>query len=144
MRLAREMMAVMRAADNFDAVMPTIMQAMKPAITRGEAKATKDRDEISPAILQEFAAAKDGLLDDIAAIYANTFRAAELGRFVAFYKMPAGEKLARLSRRWRPGRRSGSRSPHVWRPGCRRSSASAATRSEASPGLETRPAGIFP
>lgn len=129
--------------------MPTIMQAMKPAIARGEAKATKDWDEISPAILQEFAAAKDGLLDDIAAIYANTFRAAELGQFVAFYKTPAGEKLARLtpssrSRRWRPGRRSGSRSPHVWRPGCRRNSASAATRSEAPPGLETWPAGIFP
>ena len=97
LKLAHEMMTVMKSADNFDAVMPTIMQAMKPAITRGDAKAAKDWDEISPTIMKEFSSLKSSLLDDIAAIYANSFSAAELGQFVAFYKTPAGEKLARLT-----------------------------------------------
>lgn len=95
--LAREMLVVMRAADNFDAVMPTIMNALKPAITAGNPKAAKDWDELAPMMVEEFSSMKQSLLDDIAKIYAQNFDKVELRSFIAFYKSPAGDKLAKLT-----------------------------------------------
>jgi uncharacterized protein len=92
--LAKEMLVAMKAADNFDAVIPTVMQALKPVVTRGDAKIAKDWDDISPIVAKEMASAKDALLDEIAGIYAKSFTAAELKQFVDFYRTPAGVKLA--------------------------------------------------
>ncbi len=95
--LAREMFVAMRASDNFDAILPSMMQAMKPALTAGNPKAAKDFDEILPLISQEFVAMKGGMIDEMATIYAKSFEKGELRQFVAFYKTPAGEKLTRLT-----------------------------------------------
>lgn len=95
--LARDMLVGMRAADNFDAVLPTIMTALKPAIAAGNPKAEKDWDELAPMMIREFSSLKQGLLDDIAKIYAQNFDKAELRSFIAFYRSPAGDKLARLT-----------------------------------------------
>lgn len=97
LRLAKEMLVSMRAADNFDAVVPAVMQAMKPAITAGNPKTAKDWDDIAPLMTAEFASMKGDLLNDIAAIYAKAFTTDELKAFVAFYKTPAGDKLARTT-----------------------------------------------
>ena len=95
--IAREMLVAMRAADNFDAVIPAVLQALKPALTAGNPKAEKDWDDLAPIMTQEFATLKSGLLDEIASVYAKAFDKAELRSFVAFYHTPAGEKLARLT-----------------------------------------------
>ncbi len=95
--LARDMLVAMRAADNFDAVLPAVLQALKPGLTAGNPKTAKDWDDIAPMMTQELSAMKASLIDDIAVIYANAFEAAELRQFVAFYKTPAGDKLARLT-----------------------------------------------
>ena len=95
--IAREMLVAMRAADNFDAVIPAVLQALKPALTSGNPKAEKDWDELAPIMTQEFSALKGGLLDEIASVYAKAFDKGELQSFVAFYRTPAGEKLARLT-----------------------------------------------
>ena len=87
----------MRAADNFDAVIPTILTALKPAITSGNPKAEKDWDDLAPIMVKEFSAMKDGMLAEIATIYAKAFSKDELKAFIAFYKSPAGDKLARLT-----------------------------------------------
>lgn len=96
-QLARDMMVAMKAADNFDAVIPTVMNALKPAITAGNPKLQKDWDEIAPTLIREFSAMKSGMIEEIAAIYAKAFTKEELRSFVGFYKSPAGEKLARLT-----------------------------------------------
>ena len=95
--LAREMLVASRASDNFDAILPTLMNALKPAITRGDAKASKDWDELAPIMTSEFSVLKTELLDGMAALYAKAFEPGELRAFVAFYKSPAGDKLARLT-----------------------------------------------
>lgn len=95
--LARDMLVTMRAADNFDVVMPTVLNALKPALTANNPKADKDWDELAPLMAQEFSVMKQSLLDDIAAIYARSFELDELRQFIAFYHSPAGEKLARLT-----------------------------------------------
>lgn len=96
-QLARDMLVSMRAADNFDAVIPAVLNALKPALTANDPKAAKDWDEIAPLMAQEFSSMKASLLDDIAAIYAHTFESDELRQFIAFYRSPAGDKLARLT-----------------------------------------------
>lgn len=92
--LAREMLVVNRTADNFDAVVPSVLGALKPAITKGDAKAGRDWDEIAPAIARDMATSKAELLDDIAKIYAAAFTTDELRAVVAFYRSPTGAKLA--------------------------------------------------
>lgn len=95
--LARDLMGAMKIADNFDAVVPTVLQALKPALTGSSPKAAKDFDDAMPMIAQEMSASKTGLVNDIAAIYAKSFDKAELQQMVTFYRSPAGEKLARLT-----------------------------------------------
>lgn len=92
--LAREMLGAMKAADNFEAVIPTVMNALKPVVTKGDAKIAKDWDEIAPLMQKEMAAMKDQMVEEISLIYARAFTADELKQFVAFYKTPAGIKLA--------------------------------------------------
>lgn len=96
-QLARDMLVSMRAADNFDAVIPTVLNALKPALTANNPKAAKDWDEIAPLMTEEFASLKQSLLDDVSAIYARSFETDELRQFIAFYHSPAGDKLARLT-----------------------------------------------
>lgn len=95
--LAREMMVAMKAADNFEAVIPTVMNALKPVVTRGDAKIAKDWDDIAPLMNKEMASMKTQMIDEISLIYARAFTADELRAFVAFYKTPAGIKLATLT-----------------------------------------------
>lgn len=95
--LARDMLVAMRAAENFDAVIPSVMTALKPAITAGNPKAAKDWDDLAPMMTQQFSAQKTELLNEIASIYARAFDKPELRQLVAFYHSPAGEKLARLT-----------------------------------------------
>ena len=92
--LARDMMIAMKAADNFEAVIPTVMNALKPVVTKGDAKIAKDWDEIAPLMIKEMASVKNQMVDEISLIYARAFTADELKQFIAFYKTPAGIKLA--------------------------------------------------
>jgi hypothetical protein len=95
--LARDVLVSMKAADNFDAVVPSIMTALKPALTAGNAKAAKDFDEIMPLITSEMASSKTILIDQAAMIYAKAFTKPELTEMAAFYRSPTGQKMARLT-----------------------------------------------
>jgi hypothetical protein len=95
--LARDVLVSMKAADNFDAVVPSLMTALKPALTAGNAKAAKDFDEIMPMITSELSTSKNMLIDQAAMIYAKAFTKAELSEMVTFYKTPTGQKMARLT-----------------------------------------------
>lgn len=95
--LARDLMGAMKISDNFDAVVPTVFQALKPALTGGNPKAAKDFDDAMPMIAQEMSTSKSGLVDDISTIYAKAFDKSELRQMVAFYRTATGEKLARLT-----------------------------------------------
>lgn len=92
--LARDMLVAMKAADNFEAVIPTVMNAIKPVVTKGDAKIGRDWDEIAPMMQQELASMKTQMIEEVSLIYARAFTADELKQFVAFYKTPAGMKLA--------------------------------------------------
>jgi hypothetical protein len=90
---AKELMTVMHSADNFKAMMPQLMMALKPAIVQGRPDVEKDYDALVPALLGAMNSKLDAMIDKIAAIYAARFSAAELREVANFYKGPTGQKF---------------------------------------------------
>jgi uncharacterized protein len=90
---ARELVQVMKATDQFKALLPTIMQALKPAFVQGRPEMEKDFDAILPAINQVAARRVDELAEALAVIYASNFSVAEIHDIAAFYRSPTGQKF---------------------------------------------------
>ena len=49
---AHELIVTMRAADYFKAIMPTIVQGLKPAIVQGRPQVERDYDAVMPLLLE--------------------------------------------------------------------------------------------
>jgi hypothetical protein len=90
---AKDLMVVMHSADNFKAIMPQLMAALKPAIVQGRADVEKDYDALVPALLGAMTSRLDEMIDKIAGIYARKFSAAELKEVATFYRGPTGQKF---------------------------------------------------
>jgi hypothetical protein len=90
---AKDLMAVMHSADNFKAIMPQLMAALKPAIVQGRAEVEKDYDALVPALLGAMTSRLDEMIDKIAGVYARKFSAAELREVATFYGGPTGQKF---------------------------------------------------
>jgi uncharacterized protein len=90
---ARELIATMKATDNFKAILPTITQGLKPVIVQGRPAVEKDFDTIMPSMLDAMTSRLPELAELMAQIYARTFTASELRDIQAFYGTPTGQKL---------------------------------------------------
>ena len=82
---ARELIVTMRAADYFKTIMPAIVQN-RPQVER-------DYDAIMPLMLDSMNARVSEIIEQVAALYARNFTAAELNEVVAFYRGPTGQKF---------------------------------------------------
>jgi hypothetical protein len=90
---AKELMTTMKSVDQFKAIMPSLMNALKPAIVQNRPEVARDFDLMAPKLVESMAARFDELIDGIAAIYARNFTAAELNEIIAFYRGPVGQKF---------------------------------------------------
>jgi uncharacterized protein len=90
---AKDLMTVMHSADNFKAMMPAIMDTLKPAIVQGRPDVARDYDAFMPVLLGAMTSRLDEMIDKIAAIYARKFSAAELSEVANFYRGPTGQKF---------------------------------------------------
>ena len=90
---ARELIQVMKATDQFKVLLPTIMQALKPAFVQGRPEMEKDFDAILPAINGVAARRVNELAEALAVIYASNFSVGEIHDIAAFYRSPTGQKL---------------------------------------------------
>jgi hypothetical protein len=90
---ARELIVTMRAADYFKTIMPAIVQQLKPAIVQNRPQVERDYDAIMPLMLDSMNARVSEIIDQVAALYARNFTAAELNEVVAFYRGPTGQKF---------------------------------------------------
>lgn len=90
---ARELVAAMRATDQFKALLPTIMQGIKPSIVQGRPEVERDFDAVMPVILEGASRRVDHLGDMLADIYASNFSVDEIHDLIAFYQTPTGQKL---------------------------------------------------
>ena len=90
---ARELIVTMRAADYFKTIMPAIVQQLKPAIVQNRPQVERDYDAIMPLMLESMNARVSEIIEQVAALYARNFTAAELNEVVAFYRGPTGQKF---------------------------------------------------
>jgi uncharacterized protein len=90
---ARELIQVMKATDQFKVLLPTIMQALKPAFVQGRPEMEKDFDAILPAVNEVAARRVSELAEALAVIYASNFSVAQIHDIAAFYRSPTGQKF---------------------------------------------------
>lgn len=115
MAAARELVATSRAGDQFKALMPILIQHLKPAIVQGRPQVERDFDAIMPVLLEGMTSRLNELTDIITRIYAQNFTAAELRELTAFYRTGKSfwkRPLWWRSKAWRPdssSRRASSR-----------------------------------
>jgi len=90
---AKDLMTTMRSADQFKAIMPSLMQALKPAVVQNRPDVERDFDSLVPVLLGAMNARVNEILDRVAAVYAKNFTVAELNEINAFYRGPTGQKF---------------------------------------------------
>jgi uncharacterized protein len=90
---ARQLIQVMKATDQFKAILPTIFEGLKPAFVQGRPDVEKDYDAIMPIIINGAMQRLNDFADMLAGIYASNFSVDELHDLIAFYQSPTGQKL---------------------------------------------------
>ena len=90
---ARELVQVMKATDQFKALLPTIFEGLKPAFVQGRPEMAKQYDAIMPIIIEGASQRLAAFGDMLAGIYAQNFSVDELHDLTAFYHSPTGQKL---------------------------------------------------
>ena len=91
MAAARDMMTAMRAVDQFRALLPNVIQTMKPAIVQGRAEVERDFDVMVPVLLQGMNGRVDDLANELAAVYARNFSPEQMRQISAFYRSVVGQ-----------------------------------------------------
>jgi uncharacterized protein len=90
---AHELMVIVKPEDRFKAMLPVMMQNLKPAVVQGRPEVEKQYDATMPVLLEKAQKRVDELANTIASIYASNFTAQELRDLIAFYQTPTGKKL---------------------------------------------------
>jgi uncharacterized protein len=97
MAAARNLVTTMKLADQFRALLPAILVGLKPALTQDRPEIEQDYDALTPLIVNAFEPYYNGMVNDLAAVYANNFTVDELNKLLAFYQQPVGQKLLQQS-----------------------------------------------
>jgi hypothetical protein len=90
---ARELLVASKTAEQYKAIMPMLVQTLKPMIVQGRPQVERDFDAIMPTLLSGFQSRFDEISESIAKLYASSFTAAELREVTGFYRGPTGQKL---------------------------------------------------
>ncbi len=90
---ARELVQVARATDQLKLILPSIIQALKPAVVQGRPEVEKDFDAFAPALLDNMSARLPEFAAEIVLIYARNFTPEEMRQMTTFYRTPVGQKL---------------------------------------------------
>jgi hypothetical protein len=90
---ARELVQVAHATDQLKLILPTILQALRPAVVQGRPQVEKDFDAFAPALLDNMSARLPEFAEQIILIYARNFTPGEMREMTTFYRTPVGQKL---------------------------------------------------
>lgn len=90
---ARELMVAMRAADNFEKMMPTIVEAIKPAIVQGRPEVARDYPAIAKFVMRSVVGQSHAMIEAVSLIYARHFTAEELRQITVFMRGQVGQKF---------------------------------------------------
>jgi hypothetical protein len=90
---AKEVMVAMKVVDQWKAILPTVLNALKPVIVQGRAEVERDYDTIQRQVLDVFEKDMNELMDAMTIVYARHFTAAELRDLAKFMNGPTGQKF---------------------------------------------------
>lgn len=90
---AKELVKTMRLTDQFRAMLPNILQAVKPIVAQNRAEVQRDLDMLTPVLLDGMTSNVDALADQMAEVYARNFSVAEIRDLATFYHTPTGQRL---------------------------------------------------
>jgi hypothetical protein len=90
---AKELIELKGAAHMFDAVVPGVIETAKNVLLRTSPNLSKDLNEVSAQLRQEYASKAGDVTMLVAKVYAEHFTEAEIKQALTFYKSPLGKKL---------------------------------------------------
>jgi uncharacterized protein len=97
MTAARNLVATMKLADQYRALLPAILLGLKPALVQDRPEIERDYDAMTTTIVDAFMPFYTTMLDDVAKVYASNFTVEELQQIDNFYRLPVGQKLLEKS-----------------------------------------------
>jgi uncharacterized protein len=92
MTAARGLVTTMKLPDQYKQLLPGILLGLRRTLTQDRPEIERDYDTMKPTIEAAFTPYYTAMLDDVAAIYANNFTAAEIREMETFFRRPAGQK----------------------------------------------------
>ena len=97
MKAARNLVSTMKLADQYRALLPSILLRLKPVVTQERPEIERDYDAMAAMIADAYTPFYNEMLEDAASIYATSFTVDEIRQIDAFYRLPAGQKLLEKS-----------------------------------------------
>ena len=97
MSAARSLVTTMKLADQYKALLPVILLKLKPTVVQDRPEIERDYDAMTAPGAEIYTPFLNGMIDQIAALYAQTFTLDELRQIEAFYAQPAGRKFLEKS-----------------------------------------------
>lgn len=91
---AKEFVVAAKFADQLRTMTPLIMRQLKPLVAQGRPEVEKSLDSMMPLMMKTMEGLFASFVEAYALIYARHFTAEELKQMTAFYRTPAGQKLA--------------------------------------------------
>jgi hypothetical protein len=90
---ARELVEAMKAADQFKAILPIVLQNLKMTVVQNRPETDKRFEAMIPTITATVNEHINDLIAQMAEVYARHFSADEIRQMTAFYRTPTGQKL---------------------------------------------------
>ena len=90
---AKELMIAMRVTEQFDKLMPIIIEAIKPAIVQGRPEVDRDYSQIAKLVLESFVSKRAVFVEAVSLVYARHFTPEELREAADFMRRPIGQKF---------------------------------------------------
>jgi len=98
MSAARNLVTTMKLSDQYRALLPAIVLGLRPVVAQDRPEIERDYDSMMPVMVQLYTPFHNEMLEDAAALYANTFSVEELKQIDSFYRLPVGQKLLEKSK----------------------------------------------
>jgi hypothetical protein len=93
MSAARSLVATMKLADQYRALLPAILLRLKPVVTQERPEIERDYDAMTAMTGDVYTPFYNEMLEDAATVYAGNFTIDEMRQIDAFYRLPVGQKL---------------------------------------------------
>jgi hypothetical protein len=90
---ARELVELKGGSQMFDPVVTGIVERTKAVLVQTSPQLSKDLNDVSTQLRNEFGPRRNELVAEAAKFYAQRFSEPELKELVAFYKSPIGKKM---------------------------------------------------